>query len=559
LIKENTNMNRKVLIVIAVVAIAAVGIYFSFPTLQRLVAPMDDKEADLEYLDVERGTLSSAVSATGSVEPRAETALSFETSGRIVELLVQENDSVEKGDVLAGLDTARLAESVLQTKAALAGAEAQVAKVLAGPRTAEVASAKAAVSAAEAGLAAAQADLDRAKAQLDQVAAGPTEADVAIAQSAVDSAQAQLDQLLVGPDEQSVEIARLSWDLARNALWQAQLERDAVKGRRGVPAYQKDLTDAVVGAAEISTVIAQLQHELAGKGATDEAIRVAQEGVRQAQAQLDKVKAGASQAEIDMARAGVDAAKAQVAVAQAQVDQAKAQLELLQSGPSEEDVALAQAQVDQAKATLRQAELALDGAMIVAPLDGVVAMLHADLNELIAPNAPVISLIDAEEFHIDVSVDEADVGKIAVGQDVEITLDAFRDKVIEGQVDYIAPTATMDAGIVSYLVRIIIGSTDLTLRSGLTANASIITEVHEDVLLVPNLAISIDPESGRKYVSRKTLTGIEEVEIETGLTTDLYSEVVSGLQDGDSVALSSLSSRERFREMMGSTFMGRGE
>ena len=553
-------MNRKLLVVIVIVAVLAGGLYLAWPTLQGLMtSSADSEDADLEYLIVERGTLSSSVSATGSVEPRAETVLSFETSGRIVELLVQENDRVTKGMVLSRLDTARLAESVLQAKAALAGTQAQLAQVMAGPRAGEIASAKAAVAGAEAGLAAAQADLDRAKAQLDQVQAGPTDADLAIAQSAVDSAQAQLDQLLAGPEQQSVEVAKLNWDLAQNALWQTQLERDAIKGRPGVPDYQKSLVDAAVGAAEISTVIAQLQYELAGKGATDEAIRAAQAAVRQAQAQVDKVKAGASKAEIAMAQAGVDAAQAQVAAAQAQVDQAEAQLEILQSGASEEEIALVQAQVDQAQATLRQAELALDGAVIMAPFDGVVAMLHADLNELIAPNVPVISLIDADEFHIDVSVDETDVGKIAVGQDVEITLDAFRDSVIEGEVDYIAPTATMDAGIVSYLVRINIRPSELTLRSGLTANASIVTEIREDVVLVPNLAISIDPDSGRKYVSKKTLTGIQQVYIETGLTADLFSEVVAGLDDGDTVAVSSLSYREQFREMMGSSFLGGGE
>lgn len=556
LLGRKDRMSRKVIVTIIIVAILGTGLYFSWPTLREWMTSTDEQALDLEYLEIEKGSLSSTVSATGSVEPRAENILSFETSGRIIELLVKENDPVKKGMVLARLDTARLAESVLQAKAALSGAEAQLAKALAGPRPGETAAAEAAVAAAEAGVAAARADLDRAQAQLAQVLAGPTEADMAIVQSAVDSAQAQLEQLLAGPDEQSVEIARLQWELARNMLWQAQLERDAIKGRAQVPGYQKTLADASVGYAEISTVITQLQHELAGKGATGEAIRVAQAAVRQAQAQADKVKAGASEAEVAIAQAGVDAAKAQLKATQAQVDQAKAQLEIVQAGASEQDIALAQAQVDQARATLRQAELALNGAVIEAPFEGVVAMLHADLNELIAANMPAISLVDAKKFHIDVSVDETDVGQIAVGQRVEITLDAFRDQVLEGEIEYIAPTATLDLGIVSYLVRISIGPTDTTLRSGLTANATIITEVREDILLVPNLAISIDPESGQTYVERKTTTGVERVEIETGLTTALLSEVVSGLEAGDQVAVSSLSYREQFREMMGASFLG---
>jgi len=553
-------MNQKFLVVLVIVVLVVGGVYLAFPTLRERLASDKNETINLDYVQVERGTLSSSVSATGSVEPRAETVLTFETSGRIVELQARENEPVTKGMVLTRLDTARSAESVLQAKAALAGAEAQLAKVMAGPRLGEVSAAQAAVDAAEAGLAAAKAEVDRAKAQMEQVLAGATEADIAMAQSAVDSAQAQLDQLLASPDPDSVQVAKLNWELAQNSLWQAQLQWDDIKDEDWVPDLQKNLAQGNVNAALISATIAEYQYKLAGKGASEEQIRIAQAAVRQAQAQLDKVKAGASEAEIAIAQAAIDATEAQVKAAQAQVDQARAQLETLLAGASEQEIALAQAQVDQARASLRQAELALDGAVIVAPFDGVVSLVHAELNELIAPNMPVISLIDAAEFHIDVSVDEVDVGQIAVGQRVEITLDAFREgNILEGTVAYIAPTATMDAGIVSYLVRIAIGPTDLTLRSGLTANASIITEVREDVVLVPNVAIAIDSESGRKYVDRKTLTGIESVEIETGLTTDLFSEVVSGLNEGDSVVVSSASYREQFREMMGSAFTGGGQ
>ena len=79
-------MNRKLLVVIIIVAVLAGGLYLAWPTLQGLMtSSADNEDANLEYLIVERGTLSSSVSATGSVEPRAETVLSFETSGRIVE------------------------------------------------------------------------------------------------------------------------------------------------------------------------------------------------------------------------------------------------------------------------------------------------------------------------------------------------------------------------------------------------------------------------------------------------------------------------------------------
>jgi hypothetical protein len=92
----------------------------------------------------------------------------------------------------------------------------------------------------------------------------------------------------------------------------------------------------------------------------------------------------------------------------------------------------------------------------------------------------------------------------------------------------------------------------------MTANTEIVKEQREDVLLVPNLAISLDSETGRKYVDQQTAAGIQKVEITTGLTTDIYSEVLQGLQEGDLVVISSQSAREQFRDLMDSTFPGGG-
>ena len=215
---------------------------------------------------------------------------------------------------------------------------------------------------------AAQAGLDGAEAQLAMVQAGATKDDIAITQSAVEGAQAQLDQLQAGPDEETVEIAKLNWDLASIVLLQAQLERDATKDAPGVPGYQKDLVDAAVSAAEIAARIAQLQHQLAAKGAPDEQIRIAQAAVRQVQAQLDKVKAGARSEEVDMAQAGVDAAQAQLAQAEAGIVAAKANVDTAQAGVDAAQVQLAQAEagVDAAKVNVDTAKAGVEAAQAAA-------------------------------------------------------------------------------------------------------------------------------------------------------------------------------------------------
>ena len=527
---------------------------------------------------VKRSVLKSGnLVASGTIEAE-EVLVVAEMGGRIVTMLADEGDKVAVGDVLIKLDQTMLlaqreqAEAgVAQARAGLDAARAQLALAQAGARPEEIAMAEGAVAGAQAGLeaaqagydaaqgqlaaakaglatakgqllaaeaaqaiaevqiTAAQAGLDGAEAQLAQVQAGPTEEDIAIVQSAVDGAQAQLDQLLAGPEEQSVEIAKLNWDLARNVLWQAQLERDATKGRSGVPGYQKDLVDAAVGAAEVSALIAQLQHELVVKGATEEQIRVAQAAVRQAQAQLDKVKAGATEAEVDVAQARVDAAKSQLAqaqagvdaaniqvtqaqagveaaqaavtiaqagvdtaqagvgAAQAQLDQAQASLDLAKAGARSEEIALLEANVAQAEAALDNAQAALKGSdvqldriKLAAPVGGIVLERTVHAGELAAPGAPLLTLANLDKVALTVYVPEADLGRVSLGQAVEVTVDAYED-TFTGQVSLIASRAEFTPKNVQtqeervhmvFAVKVQLDNADHRLKPGMPADAA---------------------------------------------------------------------------------------
>jgi HlyD family secretion protein len=520
---------------------------------------------------------SGAFVASGTIEAE-DVTVAAEMGGRIISVLADEGEDVAAGEVLVKLDqTVMLAEReraeavVAQAQAAVDAAQAQLALAQAGARPEEIAAAEATtagaqarleaaqaehdaalgqLAAAEAGLAtargqllaaeaalvsaeaqvaAAQANLDGSEAQLAHVLEMPTQADVAIVQSATDGAQAQLDQLLAGPEDESVEIARLNWELAKNSLWQTQLERDAVKGRPGIPDYQKSLADAAVGAAEISVLMAQLQHALVAKGATDEQIRVAQAAVHQAQAQMDKVQAGATEAEVAMAQAGVDAAKSQLALAkagvdaasiqvtqakagveaaqaaviiaqagvdaaqagtsaaQAQLDQAQAALDLLKAGARSEEIALLEANVAQAKALVSDAEAALraldaqlDRMTLAAPVGGIVLERTVHASELAAPSAPLLTLANLDEVTLTVYVPEADLGQVSLGQEVEVTVDAYED-IFTGQVSHIASQAEFTPKNVQtqeervhmvFAVKVQLDNADHRLKPGMPADAA---------------------------------------------------------------------------------------
>jgi HlyD family secretion protein len=166
-----------------------------------------------------------------------------------------------------------------------------------------------------------------------------------------------------------------------------------------------------------------------------------------------------------------------------------------------------------------------------------------------------VILVNDKQFTIEADVDEADIGWLQVGQDVQITLDAFPGHDLAGNVVAILPSATQDLGVVSYQVTIAIAPTDLPLRSGMTANTEIIRDRREDVLLIPNRAIWIDAQTGQAFVEKSIDDGrpgsqAVVVDIEQGLANEEFSEVLAGLKEGERLIVRSVSIRERFRDVV---------
>jgi multidrug efflux pump subunit AcrA (membrane-fusion protein) len=121
-------------------------------------------------------------------------------------------------------------------------------------------------------------------------------------------------------------------------------------------------------------------------------------------------------------------------------------------------------------------------------------------------------------------------------QTAVISLETFPDSEIEATVVSIAPrnTASQGSGLVTYAVYLAPGSTDLPIRVGMTANASLITARRSDVLLVPNRAITPDRAAGKYYVTR---ADGEVVEVTIGLRDDANTQITGGLAEGDELLI----------------------
>lgn len=196
----------------------------------------------------------------------------------------------------------------------------------------------------------------------------------------------------------------------------------------------------------------------------------------------------------------------------------------------------AKAQINQYQASLKTAMTNLGYTKIIAPVDGTVISREIDLGSPVAASfqAPELFTIaqDLTNMQIEVSVSEADIGRVEEGQDVTYTLDGYPDSTFTGKVTQVRLSPTTESNVVTYTVIVDVNNEDLKLKPGMTANVSIITDKSENVLCVPNMALKFTPDiNGPKYKNQ----GIwilekgkaKRVEIETGANDDSSTEIIS--------------------------------
>lgn len=187
---------------------------------------------------------------------------------------------------------------------------------------------------------------------------------------------------------------------------------------------------------------------------------------------------------------------------------------------------------------LNQAEAELDKTIITASFDGVVANIYIKEGQQLSAMTytnPAICLIDPSEIKLSGVIDEMDVSKVKLGQEAVITLDALPDKEVKGKVSFISPASTVQAGVVFYKTTIALENPDEELKDGMSASAEITLEQHDDVLLIPNRAIQGSLE--KPWVQVVTNGQIEERQISMGLSDGMYTEGLSGLEEGEEVIL----------------------
>lgn len=538
---------------------------------------------------ITRGELIQSVSGSGQVRPAQDITLNFGTAGTIAQVLVREGQRVAQGDQLAVLETGDLDQQVLQAEANLKSAQAALTTLKAGPKETDRRSAEAQLQVAQTQLdqalkgnaratdiASAQAQLKSAQADLAAIQ-NPTAADLSAAQLRVSQATTNL-QLTRDNDSAAKTRAEADMQKAVAALTQAQSRYSTASQNwqhvqdTGTDPISPTRTDSTGKSRPNTLNDAQRQQYYDAFVQAEAALRSAEESLRQAQLAYDSARQkeaadvplaeaqladtqrqldallhptpqrlAAAEARVAQTRAQLNqllgGTKNDATIAQATLDQRQAALDALTAAPSERDLAQADANVAQAAASLARARLNRRQAELIAPFAATVATVNIKPGDSTGAGGQVgaIVLVDDSAFHVDVNISEADLGKLKLGQEAQIELDALPGERLLGTLDYIAPTGTTVQNVTTYLTRVGLKAANPTLRVGLSAAVSIITDKRSDVLLVPSGAVRETDGGPQVQVRRGDNTTLVPVKI--GLVGDAFSEVIDGLQEGDTVLL----------------------
>jgi len=472
---------------LAVVLIAVVGLFSLLrgqnqPTAESLEPNVLDETL------VVRDSFDVTVSGTGSLLPSRQIPLFFELSAPVVEILADVGTVVKEGDVIARVDAVDL-------HAVLADAELAV-------RGAQLA--------------------------YDALTAPPREVDIAVAEAALNAARAAYNAAAQsGTTPETVEIARLQVELARNQLWQTQLQMQGstfsidlstIPGLDDLPQDVVDQLNAAIGG-------------LLGSSSTSNPM--------QRQVTLDQLEQGIGVAEANYTAAqnrGPDYGS--LNSSKAGVTQAQIALDRLIEGPDTTQLERAAIDLEQARLTLEQAQSSVKRAEIVAPFDGTITQNNLIIGQLPPTREAPIILMDLSAYYVELPIDETDVTQVAAGQKVTLTLDALPNQTFTGVVERVSQTPTNLGQLVTYLARVRLDPTDAPLRIGMSATARIITREVSDALLIRNSFVRVDRTTQRTFVTVAREDGtFEEVEVQLGARNETFSEVISGLNENDRVVI----------------------
>jgi HlyD family secretion protein len=210
------------------------------------------------------------------------------------------------------------------------------------------------------------------------------------------------------------------------------------------------------------------------------------------------------------------------------------------------EMARAKAQVAQGQASLDRAEEDLGNSTIVSPMDGLVLSRNVEVGDAVSSilvlgsqATLIMTLGNVSSVYVLGKVDEADIGKVYLGQRARIVVEAFKNKRYTGEVTKISPLGVEKDNVTTFEIRASIRNPGGELKANMSANAEIILEEKQDVLIIPEAAVIYDKDRNTflEVPDPKLEEGKKKIAVKLGISNGVKTELVSGLKRGDKVVL----------------------
>ena len=508
--------------------------------------------APVSTAKVANGPITAGLSFTGDVTAAQQVNLAPKVAGLVVKLMADVGTHVKAGQQVAELDHLTQDAAVAQAQAQLEVAQANLAKVQAQGRPESVA--------------AAQATLAQQQAKLDLLQKQGRPETVAQAQAKLDqdSHQVENDRAALGTAQNKLNILQSPQQIdtfkeavvtAQNTLYSNQIARDAAcAGIQNGPAPSTG-KGATCQAAQAAVNAAQTSLDQANDNMAinldPNTLAQTQNTVTQAQATLAKDQSLVNADTAALALAKNPNTPQDIAQQQAVVNNATQLVKIAATPNLPTDIAASQANVDAAQASLDAARVNVDLTKVTAPFDGVVSARLLTEGALANTTVPIFTIV-SDNVEVDLPVAQEQLAQIQPGQSAKLSSSALPGQAIDAKIETISPAA--DPKSRTFLARVVPVAQDGKLKPGMSAAVTIATQTKPNALLLPNDAITTDPNSNAQgvYVVTNGPNGdiVQFKQVSLGATDGKNTEVLNGLSAGDVVVITgqtSLTNNQRVR------------
>jgi HlyD family secretion protein len=343
-----------------------------------------------------------------------------------------------------------------------------------------------------------------------------------------------------------VETARANYQSALRNLASSEAGTDIKSGEAAVETakanYQSALsnlasfeagTDIKSAEATVESAKASYQSALSNLANLKAGAKASE--IRTAEAAIESARASYQRAVTDLAGLNAGVKPADIQQALSQLANAKAVYSQQTGTVSELERQLSREHLRQAQIAVSRSKLTLSQSVVTSPFDGVVASVTANVGEQVSGGSEAAVVADPKSIRIHVDVDETDIPKVEVGQNVTLSIEALPDAELSGIVSSVSPVANVDQGVATYSVTIELNNLDRVFPAGMTVIADIVVVRKDGVLMLPNRAVRRDGED--LFVDVVTAEGTEERKVTTGIRNERFTEILSGLSEGEEVLL----------------------